>query len=81
MVIIGVGVSCQDFRAVSTGYSAKFVLGQVGRSLGPLLFCTLYWWAGRDLAYKVGGAGMLGVCALVFGGLKAPSKSLAAKVE
>ncbi|MCJ1421075.1 hypothetical protein MMC32_007437 [Xylographa parallela] len=55
--------------------------GQVGRSLGPLLFCTLYWWAGRDVAYKVGGAGMLGVCALVFGGLKAPSRSLAAKVK
>ncbi|KAL9581632.1 MAG: hypothetical protein Q9212_003781 [Teloschistes hypoglaucus] len=47
--------------------------GQFGRALGPLLFCTLYWWAGRDVAYAVGGAGMLGVCALVFGGLKAPS--------
>lgn len=46
--------------------------GQVGRALGPLLFCTLYWWAGRDVAYAAGGAGMLGVCALVFGGLKAP---------
>lgn len=50
--------------------------GQMGRSCGPLLFCTLYWWAGRDVAYAVGGAGMLGVCALVFGGLKAPPKSL-----
>ncbi|MCJ1430329.1 hypothetical protein MMC29_008247 [Sticta canariensis] len=50
--------------------------GQMGRSCGPLLFCTLYWWAGRDVAYTVGGAGMLGVCALVFGGLKAPPKSL-----
>ncbi|KAL8987424.1 MAG: hypothetical protein Q9177_003365 [Variospora cf. flavescens] len=46
--------------------------GQVGRALGPLLFCTLYWWAGRDVAYAIGGAGMLGVVALVFGGLKAP---------
>ncbi|KAL9008914.1 MAG: hypothetical protein Q9173_006010 [Seirophora scorigena] len=46
--------------------------GQVGRALGPLLFCTLYWWAGRDAAYGIGGAGMLGVGALVFGGLKAP---------
>ncbi|KAL9005698.1 MAG: hypothetical protein Q9188_001511 [Gyalolechia gomerana] len=46
--------------------------GQVGRALGPLLFCTLYWWAGRDVAYAIGGAGMLGVSALVFGGLKAP---------
>ncbi|KAL8969402.1 MAG: hypothetical protein Q9197_004368 [Variospora fuerteventurae] len=46
--------------------------GQVGRAMGPLLFCTLYWWAGRDVAYAIGGAGMLGVVALVFGGLKAP---------
>ncbi|KAL6720184.1 hypothetical protein ACLMJK_002105 [Lecanora helva] len=50
--------------------------GQVGRSLGPLLFCTLYWWAGRDIAYSIGGVGMLGVCTIVFGGLKAPAKSL-----
>ncbi|KAL8907676.1 MAG: hypothetical protein Q9207_001244, partial [Kuettlingeria erythrocarpa] len=49
--------------------------GQVGRALGPLLFCTLYWWAGRDVAYAIGGAGMLGVGALVFGGLKAPQLS------
>ncbi|KAL8652491.1 MAG: hypothetical protein Q9210_002652 [Variospora velana] len=47
--------------------------GQVGRALGPLLFCTLYWWAGRDVAYAIGGAGMLGVGALVFGGLKGPT--------
>ncbi len=50
-------------------------IGQVGRALGPLLFCTLYWWAGRDVAYAIGGAGMLGVGALVFGGLKAPQLS------
>ncbi|KAI9737727.1 MAG: hypothetical protein M1835_003261 [Candelina submexicana] len=46
--------------------------GQVGRTLGPAIFCSLYWWAGRDIAYTVGGAGMLGVCGLVFGALKAP---------
>ncbi|KAI9813973.1 MAG: hypothetical protein M1827_003437 [Pycnora praestabilis] len=46
--------------------------GQIGRSLGPLTFCSLYWWAGRDIAYAVGGGGMLGVCALVFGALKVP---------
>ena len=54
-------------------------LGQLGRALGPLLFCTLYWWAGRDIAYTVGGTGMLAVCAIVFGGLKAPPGSLVAK--
>lgn len=53
--------------------------GQLGRSLGPLLFCTLYWWAGRDIAYRTGGAGMLGVCALVFAGLKAPPSSILQK--
>jgi predicted MFS family arabinose efflux permease len=46
--------------------------GQIGRSLGPLLFCSLYWWAGRERAYAVGGAGMIAVCGLVFGGLKMP---------
>ncbi|KAK0663849.1 Major facilitator superfamily domain-containing protein 10 [Lasiodiplodia hormozganensis] len=46
--------------------------GQIGRSLGPLIFCSLYWWAGREFAYAVGGAGMVGVCGVVFGALKMP---------
>ncbi|KAK7512392.1 major facilitator superfamily domain-containing protein [Phyllosticta citriasiana] len=46
--------------------------GQFGRSLGPLIFCSLYWWAGREFAYAVGGAGVVGVCGLVFGTLKMP---------
>jgi len=50
--------------------------GQIGRSFGPLVFCTLYWWAGREVAYAIGGAGMLGVAALVFTALKAPPQSL-----
>lgn len=50
--------------------------GQLGRSLGPLAFCTLYWWAGRRTAYMLGGSGMLGVAGLVFGLLKAPPQSL-----
>ncbi|OJD15066.1 hypothetical protein ACJ73_09013 [Blastomyces percursus] len=49
--------------------------GQVGRASGPIVFCTLFWWAGREVAYMVGGLGMLAVCALVFGGLKAPVTS------
>lgn len=48
--------------------------GQIGRTLGPLGFCSLYWWAGRDVAYAVGGAGMLGVLGVVFGGLKMPAE-------
>ncbi|KAH0542611.1 hypothetical protein FGG08_003019 [Glutinoglossum americanum] len=46
--------------------------GQAGRALGPLIFCTLYWWAGREVAYSIGGMGMLGVSALVFGSLRSP---------
>lgn len=46
--------------------------GQVGRALGPLVFCSLYWWAGRQSAYLLGGSGMVAVCGLVFGGLRAP---------
>ncbi|KAI9735127.1 MAG: hypothetical protein M1834_001715 [Cirrosporium novae-zelandiae] len=47
--------------------------GQVGRALGPLAFCTLYWWAGREMSYNVGAVGVLIVCGLVFGGLKMPA--------
>jgi MFS family permease len=46
--------------------------GQLGRSMGPLVFCTLYWWAGREVAYMAGGTFMIGVCGMVFLGLKSP---------
>ncbi|KAI9653853.1 MAG: hypothetical protein M1821_006884 [Bathelium mastoideum] len=46
--------------------------GQLGRALGPLVFCSLYWWAGRDVAYGIGGAGMLGVAGVVLGLLRQP---------
>jgi predicted MFS family arabinose efflux permease len=59
-----------DERGEKLGNHRSF--GQVGRALGPLIFCTLYWWAGRDAAYIIGGSGMVAVCGLVFGGLKAP---------
>jgi len=55
--------------------------GQVGRALGPLIFCSLYWWAGRDVAYLIGGTGMVGVCGLVFGSLKAPKGLGASKTR
>jgi len=47
--------------------------GQFGRALGPVVFCSLFWWAGREIAYTVGGCCMLGVAGLVFGVLKATS--------
>jgi predicted MFS family arabinose efflux permease len=50
--------------------------GQFGRALGPVLFCSLFWWAGREVAYSVGGACMLGVAGLAFGALKAPPNSV-----
>ncbi|RAR01943.1 acetyl-CoA synthetase-like protein [Stemphylium lycopersici] len=59
-----------DERGNKLGNHRSF--GQIGRSLGPLIFCTLYWWAGRETAYATGAAGMVAVCGLVFGGLKVP---------
>lgn len=47
--------------------------GQVGRAVGPVLFCSLFWWAGREVAYWSGGLAMLGVCAGVFLVLKEPA--------
>ncbi|KAF1915569.1 major facilitator superfamily domain-containing protein [Ampelomyces quisqualis] len=57
--------------------------GQAGRALGPLIFCTLYWWAGRETAYAMGAAGMVTVCGLVFGGLQVPpgTENVAKKVK
>ena len=55
--------------------------GQAGRAMGPLLFCTLFWWAGREMAYNVGAAVMLGVCMLVFGFLKNPQIRQDKKVQ
>lgn len=38
-----------------------------------MVFCTLYWWAGREVAYAVGAAGMVGVVGMVFAGLSVPA--------
>ena len=46
--------------------------GQLGRGLGPVLFTSVYWWAGREVAYGMGAAGMLVVATAVFAGLKTP---------
>ncbi|KAJ5272827.1 hypothetical protein N7478_007952 [Penicillium angulare] len=46
--------------------------GQAGRATGPILFCSLFWWAGRETAYMVGGAAMCVVAVGVFGFLKSP---------
>jgi len=46
--------------------------GQLGRGLGPILFTSVYWWAGREVAYTVGATGMAVVAAAVLTGLKTP---------
>lgn len=47
--------------------------GQAGRATGPILFCTLFWWAGREAAFTVGGVAMSLVALLAFGLLKSPA--------
>jgi MFS family permease len=68
--------SLSSFEASSNERGEKLgnhrSFGQVGRAIGPLLFCTLYWWAGRDIAYLTGATGMFAVCALVLGSLRNP---------
>lgn len=49
--------------------------GQFGRALGPVVFCTLFWWGGREVAYNVGGCCMVGVAGVVYIGLKSPVKA------
>ena len=49
--------------------------GQLGRALGPLLFCTLFWWAGRQTAYLVGATCMFGLLGLTVVGLREPGGS------
>jgi MFS family permease len=46
--------------------------GQLGRGVGPLLFTSIYWWAGREIAYTIGGMGVLAVSMIAFFGLKTP---------
>lgn len=46
--------------------------GQAGRATGPILFCSLFWWAGREAAYTAGGAAMCVVAIAAFGLLKSP---------
>ncbi|CAK7235115.1 hypothetical protein SCUCBS95973_009160 [Sporothrix curviconia] len=46
--------------------------GQVGRGLGPILFTSVYWWAGREVAYGAGAIGISAVLLLSFFGLQSP---------
>jgi len=53
--------------------------GQLGRGLGPVLFTSVYWWAGREVAYGMGSVGITVVALAVFAGLKNPPGSLPSK--
>ncbi|KAL2198698.1 major facilitator superfamily domain-containing protein [Corynascus similis CBS 632.67] len=59
--------------------------GQLGRGLGPVLFTSVYWWAGRETAYAMGAVGIAAVGTLTLVGLKTPPASAggrkAVKVE
>ncbi|KAF3065716.1 Major facilitator superfamily domain-containing protein 10 [Trichoderma lentiforme] len=53
--------------------------GQLGRGLGPIVFTSVYWWAGREYAYTMGSMGALVVVTVAFLGLKAPKGMTAPK--
>ena len=55
--------------------------GQLGRGIGPLLFTSVYWWAGREIAYTIGGTGVLAVSLLAFFGLKTPRGTEGKKIK
>lgn len=55
--------------------------GQIGRALGPVLFCSLYWWAGREVAYVVGAAGMILVMIIAWPGLNESAQLMAKKAK
>ncbi len=55
--------------------------GQLGRGLGPLLFTSVYWWAGREVAYSIGGMGVLAVSMIAFFGLETPRGTEGLKIK
>ncbi|CAK7273150.1 hypothetical protein SEPCBS57363_005508 [Sporothrix epigloea] len=55
--------------------------GQVGRGVGPVLFTSVYWWAGREVAYGAGAIGMSAVLLLAFFGLQSPPWAHTAKAK
>ncbi|KAH7158013.1 major facilitator superfamily domain-containing protein [Dactylonectria estremocensis] len=67
----------QDERGNKLGMLRSW--GQLGRGLGPILFTSVYWWAGREVAYGMGATGIAVVAAAVFSGLTTPKAMLVAK--
>lgn len=55
--------------------------GQLGRGIGPLAFTSVYWWAGREVAYTIGAVGVLGVSMLAFFALESPRGGEGRKIK
>ncbi|KAF7548100.1 hypothetical protein G7046_g8790 [Stylonectria norvegica] len=68
--VLGLFEAGEDERGNKLGVLRSW--GQLGRGLGPLLFTSVYWWAGREVAYAMGATGIAAVAAMVFLGLKTP---------
>ncbi|GAB0135053.1 hypothetical protein EsDP_00003405 [Epichloe bromicola] len=68
----------EDERGAKLGILRSW--GQLGRGLGPVLFTSVYWWAGREYAYNMGATGIALVSAAVIVGLKTPAGSVKAAV-
>lgn len=66
----------EDERGAKLGILRSW--GQLGRGLGPVLFTSVYWWAGREYAYNMGATGIALVSAAVIVGLKTPAGSIKA---
>ncbi|KAG5982000.1 hypothetical protein E4U55_002434 [Claviceps digitariae] len=66
----------EDERGAKLGNLRSW--GQLGRGLGPILFTSVYWWAGREYAYHAGATGIAVVAAAVMMGLKTPAGSIKA---
>lgn len=69
----------EDERGTKLGILRSW--GQLGRGLGPVLFTSVYWWAGREYAYSLGATGIAVVTAAVMMGLNTPKAAQAAKVN
>ncbi|CAM1502167.1 Fc.00g041510.m01.CDS01 [Cosmosporella sp. VM-42] len=69
----------QDERGGKLGVLRSW--GQLGRGLGPILFTSVYWWAGRQVAYGMGATGIAVVGGVVFFWLKTPKGMEKAKAK
>lgn len=69
--------ACEGERGEKLGMLRSW--GQLGRGLGPVLFTSVYWWAGREVAYGMGALGIAGVATVVLLGLKTPPASIKQK--